>query len=115
MTVKELKAQLTKRSIDFPSNARKATLTQCLLSSEQVEKKTNTRRAIFVSSESAAAEKAAAGESLAVEHIAELAPGQARKARSRGSDSYPAKGKNANPNVVETTSRKSKRARRVHE
>jgi len=115
MTVKELKAQLTKQGIEYPSNARKATLIQCLLSSEQVEKNTNTRRAIFVSSENAAAEKAAAGESLAVEHIAELAPGQARKARSRGSDSNPAKGKNANPNVVETTSRKSKRARRVHE
>merc|ERR1712232_998437 len=38
---------------------------------------------LFVSSERAAAEKALAGESLAVEHIAELAPGQARNARRR--------------------------------
>ena len=33
--------------------------------------------------EDAALEKARAGESLAVEHIAELAPGQARTARAR--------------------------------
>jgi hypothetical protein len=37
---------------------------------------------LLVSSKEAAAEKAAAGESLAVEHIAELAPGQARRARA---------------------------------
>merc|ERR1712238_497164 len=40
-------------------------------------------RNVIVSSENAAIEKAIAGENLAVEHIAELAPAQARKARAK--------------------------------
>merc|ERR1712238_177431 len=38
---------------------------------------------VLVSAEHAAMEKASAGENLAVEHIAELAPAQARKARAK--------------------------------
>jgi hypothetical protein len=63
------------------------------------EVKPNAAKSLFVSPEDAATEKALAGENLAVEHIAELAPGQARKARARA-----AKGKH-NP-------RKSKRSKR---
>jgi hypothetical protein len=76
LTVKEIKAELIKRDVTFPTNAKKNTLVQLLRDSEE-------KKPVFVSPEAAAAEKAAAGESLAVEHIAELAPGQARKARSR--------------------------------
>ena len=54
---------------------------------------------LFVSPESAAAEKAAAGESLAVEHIAELSSDQQRKARARVT------------NNASTSSRKSKRSK----
>jgi len=100
LTVKELKAQLMERDVSFSSNAKKVTLVQLLLSSEPKEKTNDAKRAIFVSSESAAAEKAAAGESLAVEHIAELAPGQARKARARGSKNNSTKEKLAVPNLV---------------
>jgi hypothetical protein len=41
------------------------------------------KKPVFVSPEEAAKEKAAAGENLALEHIAELAPGQARLARAQ--------------------------------
>jgi len=41
---------------------------------------------VLVSAEHAAMEKASAGENLAVEHIAELAPAQARKARAKATD-----------------------------
>ncbi len=84
LTVKELKAQLVEMDISFPSNSRKAVLVDLVMSSKPAPK-----RDIFVSSEAAAAEKAAAGESLAVEHIAELAPGQARKARAMRSKRKP--------------------------
>jgi len=93
MTIKELKAQLAERDVRFLSNSKKATLVELLLSSEPKEKKINVKRAIFVSSQDAAAEKAAAGESLAIEHIAELAPGQARKARALGSKKFTTKEK----------------------
>lgn len=76
LTVKEIKAELIKRDIPWPANARKAALVQLLCTMEET-------KPVFVSPEAAAAEKAAAGESLAVEHIAELAPRQARRARSR--------------------------------
>ena len=82
LTVKMLKAQLLERGISFPSNAKKAVLVDLVLSSKPTTKKIDPKKDIFVSSEAAAAEKAVAGESLAVEHIAELAPGQARKARA---------------------------------
>ena len=82
LTVKMLKAQLLERGISFPSNAKKAVLVDLVLSSKPTTKKIDPKKDIFVSSEAAAAEKAGAGESLAVEHIAELAPGQARKARA---------------------------------
>lgn len=77
LTVKEIKAELTKAKLKIPANAKKAVLVQ-LLKDFRGKKKP-----AIVSPEAAALEKAAAGESLAVEHIAELAPGQARKVRSR--------------------------------
>ncbi len=76
LTVKEIKAELMKREMKWPSKATKAILVELLCSTEET-------KPVFVSPEAAAAEKAAAGESLAVEHIAELAPAQARRARSR--------------------------------
>jgi formamidopyrimidine-DNA glycosylase len=83
LNVKEIKAELSKLGVDIPRGAAKATLVE-LLQKHHVEVKSE-----IVSSESAAMEKAAAGESLAVEHIAELAPGQARKARSQFVKSEP--------------------------
>jgi formamidopyrimidine-DNA glycosylase len=76
LTVKEIKAELVKLDMKWPSNAKKANLVELL-------RDAGNKKPAFVSPEAAAAEKAAAGESLAVEHIAELAPGQARRARSR--------------------------------
>jgi len=118
LTVKELKAKLTEKNVVFPSNARKATLVE-LLSSSDNEEKIDAKKGLFVSSENAAAEKAAAGESLAVEHIAELAPGQARRARASASRTRKNSGNAAVPNIVpsDTTitgseSRRSKRVRR---
>ena len=79
LTVKELRKELVGRGIEIPSKASKAVLVDVL---EACDSK-------FVSPEDAAAEKAAAGESLAVEHIAELAPNQARNARARVDQSVP--------------------------
>jgi len=80
LTIKELKAELSKLGkSDFPSNMKKGQFVELLLLHQ-----TETRRkSLFISSEKAAVEKALAGESLAVEHIAELAPEQARRARSK--------------------------------
>jgi formamidopyrimidine-DNA glycosylase len=100
LTVKELKAKLMERDVSFLSSAKKATLVELLLSSQPKKKTIDAKRAIFVSSDIAAAEKAAAGESLAVEHIAELAPGQARLARARGLKNTSTKEKPAVPNLV---------------
>lgn len=75
LTVAELKAELLRRGKELPKKSNKATLVKMLEAILAKEPK-------FVLPEDAAAEKAAAGESLAVEHIAELAPAQARKARA---------------------------------
>jgi hypothetical protein len=100
LTTKELKAKLLELGETPPRSAKKANLVE-LLESKMMnyEVKPNAAKSLFVSPEDAATEKALAGENLAVEHIAELAPGQARKARARA-----AKGKH-NP-------RKSKRSKR---
>jgi formamidopyrimidine-DNA glycosylase len=83
LTIKELRAKLQQRGIVVPSNARKEKLVDLLSIELAYDDSTpESKSKVFISPESAAAEKAAAGESLAVEHIAELAPGQARKARS---------------------------------
>ena len=76
LTIKELKAELTKVGFIFHSRASKAELVKLF-------QETKYQKPALVSPEAAAAEKAAAGESLAVEHVAELAPAQARKARAR--------------------------------
>lgn len=76
LTVKELKAKLSSFGIQFPSDLRKQGLIDLLSEARDPAP-------VFVSSEEAAVEKAMAGESLAVEHIAELGPGQAREARAR--------------------------------
>lgn len=103
LTVKELKARLSERDVSFPSNSKKALLVNLFLSSEKAAKKIDAKKAIFISSEDAAAEKAAAGENLAVEHIAELAPGQARQARSRKQANAASKRKTAVPDLVTST------------
>lgn len=91
LTVKELQTELAVRGITtIPSNTKKKAQLVALLELELGKKTATTMMAAtatFVSSEMVAAEKAAAGESLAVEHVAELAPGQARHARARGSSS----------------------------
>jgi len=93
LTVKELKVKLREQNVKFPSNAKKSILVGLLLLLSKAEVKMKReeeeikgydgKTLQFISSENAAAEKAEAGESLAVEHIAELAPRQARKARSK--------------------------------
>ncbi len=124
LTVKELKAKLSELDVSFHSNAKKAFLVDLVLSSEKAGKKVDTKKAIFISSEDAAAEKAAAGENLAVEHIAELAPGQARRARARKDTNATSKRKTVTPDVMTSgkksvpsgaaarTSRTSKRTRK---
>ena len=82
LTVKEIKSELTTLGVDFSSKAKKAELVEILTQAQQQEKKASPAPA-FVSPEDAALEKAQAGENLAIEHIAELAPSQARKARKR--------------------------------
>ena len=82
LTVKEIKSELTTLGVDFSSKAKKAELVEILTQAQQQEKKALPAPA-FVSPEDAALEKAQAGENLAIEHIAELAPSQARKARKR--------------------------------
>lgn len=102
LTVKELKTRLTERDVKFLSNAKKATLVELLISSETETKEEprDSKTVLFVSSETAAAEKAAAGENMAVEHIAELAPGQARRARARVSKNTNTNEKLAKMNIV---------------
>ena len=70
LTVDELVRELAARGIRMPKTP-KSSLVRALEEAMQPK-----------SAEAAAAEKAMAGESLAVEHIAELAPAQARRARS---------------------------------
>jgi formamidopyrimidine-DNA glycosylase len=82
LTVKEIKSELVERGVTVSPGMPKAKLVE-LLEEELESKKANVKNLAFLSSEEAAYEKAGAGESLAVEHIAELAPGQARKARAR--------------------------------
>jgi hypothetical protein len=81
LTVKEIKSELAQRGVSVSPGTPKAKLVELL--EGELESKDNVKKLAFVSPEEAAAEKAVAGESLAVEHIAELAPGQARRARAR--------------------------------
>lgn len=83
LTVKELKAKLAELGVPVPAKAKKSHLLELMESKMEV-----VSNDVLVSPEAAAAEKAAAGEGLAVEHIAELAPGQARKARARSSGGH---------------------------
>lgn len=107
LTVKEIKAELVKLDVKWPTNAQKAKLVELLKASEDT-------KPAFVSPEAAAAEKAAAGESLAVEHIAELAPGQARRARSRVLEFQPDEiTDEIKSSTTETTDRPSSRNKRV--
>lgn len=97
LTVQELKVELASFAMKIPSKARKKDLVKLLEQARQDTVEETKRVGIvsaepvlsipfsgemLVSPEEAAKEKAAAGESLAVEHIAELAPKQARQARS---------------------------------
>ncbi|CAJ1949498.1 unnamed protein product [Cylindrotheca closterium] len=97
LTVKEIKQELTRLGVSIPSDAKKkAQLAELLLKhlpeSEDAETSSKTSPEVdpssqdltFISSEDAALEKAQAGENLAVEHIAELGPSQARRARYQG-------------------------------
>jgi formamidopyrimidine-DNA glycosylase len=81
LTVKEIKSELVQLGVSVPPGTPKAKLIELL--EGELESKDIVKNRVFLSPEEAAAEKAAAGESLAVEHIAELAPGQARIARAR--------------------------------
>ncbi|KAL3930786.1 MAG: hypothetical protein SGBAC_011611 [Bacillariaceae sp.] len=97
LTIKEIKQELTRLGVSIPSDAKKkAQLVKLLLkhlpnsidlatSKAVPEAAPSSQNPVLVSSEDAALEKAQAGENLAVEHIAELGPSQARRARSRGS------------------------------
>ena len=80
LTVKEIKSELLQRGVSVSPGMPKAKLVELL--EGELESKGTVKNRVFVSPEEAAAEKAVAGESLAVEHIAELAPGQARRARA---------------------------------
>jgi formamidopyrimidine-DNA glycosylase len=82
LTVKEIKSELKTLCVDFSSKAKTSELVEILTQAQQQEKEASPAPA-FVSPEDAALEKAQAGENLAIEHIAELAPSQARKARKR--------------------------------
>ena len=112
LTVKEIKLELKKLGLESPSKAKKAELVKLLETAYQTAPK-------IVSPEDAALEKARAGENLAVEHIAELAPGQARRARARVLFPDPVESsimeKKAKPTKRKTrsvsSSRKSKQAR----
>mmetsp|Transcript_17682 Transcript_17682/g.36625 ORF Transcript_17682/g.36625 Transcript_17682/m.36625 type:complete len:132 (-) Transcript_17682:50-445(-) len=79
LTVKEIKEELKRLGVSIPAKAKKAELVEQLTEARKQE----STESMFVSPEDAALEKARAGENLAVEHIAELGPGQARRARSR--------------------------------
>ena len=85
LTIEEIKRELVKLGVDISRKRKmkKADLVKLLdknLTKEALPEPSSPK---FISSEDAAAEKAAAGESLALEHIAELAPIQARKARAK--------------------------------
>lgn len=81
LTVKEIKAELADLGVTkVPSGVKKAILVT-LLEEKRGVAVTPEAKGVMLSSEEAAAEKAAVNESLAVEHIAELAPAQARRAR----------------------------------
>jgi formamidopyrimidine-DNA glycosylase len=73
LTVRELKDGLSSQLVPIPCGAKKKDLVHLWESCPQLQD--------IRSSEDAAADKYRAGESLSVEHIAELAPGQARQAR----------------------------------
>merc|ERR1712238_223501 len=60
------------------------------------------RKKSIVSSETAALEKALAGENLAVEHIAELAPAQARAARANATAAVATSEKAEMSSTIET-------------
>ena len=114
LTVTELKEQLTQRSILYPKNAKKGLLVQLLTaacSSSSASTTKDTRK--IASSEAAAVEKAQAQESLAVEHIAELAPAQARRARRLATtvsiDVSTPKKRKATTSLVTPKRRRSKR------
>jgi len=84
LTVGELQADLTRRAIPFSPKAKKTELVEIYESSSSVVVvASGNGPASLVSPEAAAMEKAVANESLAAEHIAELAPSQARRARAR--------------------------------
>jgi hypothetical protein len=105
MKAKEIKDELTRLGVQMPPKAKKAELLDLLQKASKEENKetpavvspkatpksekgataetSSCPAPAIVSPEDAALEKARAGENLAVEHIAELGPGQARKARSR--------------------------------
>jgi formamidopyrimidine-DNA glycosylase len=112
LTVRELKKKLRELGVVAPAKAKKAQLIHLM------ETKINVASIdLLVSPEAAAADKAAAGESLAVEHVAELAPGQARMARARArgrSDPTKGNGEDLISIVLPTslvTPRRSKRSR----
>lgn len=96
LTVKEIKQELKRLGVTIPPDAKLKKQLVELLRQNLPETKEEPSvesppatvgsapdSATFISSKDAAYEKAKAGESLAVEHIAELGPGQARRARSR--------------------------------
>eukprot|EP00980_Cylindrotheca_fusiformis_P004124 scaffold894_cov153-Cylindrotheca_fusiformis.AAC.20 len=80
LSVKEIKLELARLGVDLPSEKlKKAELVKLL---DRNNKSPPQQHVMLVSPEEAAREKARSGESMAVEHIAELGPTQARKARS---------------------------------
>ena len=74
LTVAELHAELERRQISYSVKKKRKSELVRLLEEEAMT---------LISSEAAAAEKALANESLAIEHVAELAPSQARRVRTR--------------------------------
>jgi formamidopyrimidine-DNA glycosylase len=83
LTVQEIKDELEKRGVEVPSSMKKKAGLVEMLEQAMLKTKSVKRELDFISSEDAAREKAAAGENLAVEHIAELGPAQARRARKK--------------------------------
>ena len=105
LTVAELRSELLKRGVDATKGLKKAQLVSLLDTEMSKSRRTldtpgkkpkKERKAShrpLVSSEEAALEKANAGESLAVEHTAELAPSQARRVREQNSTTSSSKRK----------------------
>ena len=133
LTVKELKEQLVSMGVTLiPKGTKKAFLVELFIKEQQQqgvksEVKVKVEASLpddtksgstvkeegvaILSSEAAAAEKAAANENLAVEHIAELAPGQARRARANAATK---KAKSTMTPVASTPKKsQSKKRRRV--